>query len=147
MKKTMILAALAVALLLSAVSVASADVATYASGDPGTVTVNANVNSKLTLTITTTDPGVQTVDFGTVDPGSSYGSKSVGLNVKSNKAYDLTKSITDATPIGLSTSFTDVTGETKTASRDYTDDYTLDVPWDCAPGAHTATVVYTATQN
>jgi len=146
MKKLVLLAALAAALLVGAASFAVADTATYASGAPGTVTVKATVNSKLAMSVTTTDTGVQTVDFGTVDPGSVYTGKSVAINVKSNKAYNLSKAITDATPIGLSTSFANLTGEAKTQSKDYTDNYTLTVPWDCDPGAHTATVVYTATQ-
>ncbi len=147
MKKTLLLAVLAVAMFLGAVSFATADSATYASGAPGTVTVNANVNSKLTLTIVTPDAG-QSVDFGTLDPGAVAGGESVSLNVKSNKAYDLTEAITAvaADEIQLTTDFTNVAGAAKTASQNYTSNYTLTVPFDAAPGAHSTTVVYTATQ-
>ena len=147
MKKIALIAALAAVMLVAAATFAVADTSSpLGSGTGGTVTVKANVSSKLAMTITTPD-NTQTVDFGTVDPGSTYsGTKSVGLNVKSNKAYDLSKSITDSTPIGLTTSFLNLTGEAKTISKDYTDNYTLTVPWDANPGAQSATVVYTATQ-
>jgi len=147
MKKIVLLAALAAALLVSAASFAVADTATYASGAPGTVNVQANVNSKLALTISTVQAG-QTLDYGTVDPGTVDSSKKVDLNVKSNKAYDLTEAITAvaADELQVTTDFADVSGAAKTASQDYTSNYTLTVPWDAAPGAHTTTVVYTATQ-
>ena len=148
MKKTLILGVLALALLVGAASFASATTATYASGAPGTVTVNANVNSKLALTVTTPDAG-QVVDFGTVDPGTVTGGESVGLNVKSNKAYNLTKTINNpvgADAIVVTTTFANLAGEAKTPSKSYTDNYTLTVPFDATPGAHSATVVYTATQ-
>jgi len=128
-KKTLLLAVLAVALFLGAVSFATADTATYASGAPGTVTVNANVNSKLTLTITTPDAG-QSIDYGIVDPGDTITGESVGLNVKSNRAYDLTEAITPlaADELQVTSDFTDVAGAAKTASQNYTSNYTLTVP-------------------
>lgn len=148
MKKTLILGVLALALLVGAASFASADAVTYASGAPGTVTVQANVNSKLALTVSTPDAG-QVVDFGTVDPGTTTGGESVSLDVKSNKAYNITKSINNtvgADQIVVTSTFASLAGEAKTPGKSYTDNYTLTVPFDAAPGAHTVTVVYTATQ-
>ncbi|NTU72345.1 MAG: hypothetical protein HGB10_11090 [Coriobacteriia bacterium] len=148
MKKAFVLTALAVALLLSIASVASADSAQYGSGAPGTVTVSANVASKMTLTVTTPDAG-QSIDYGAVDPGDVITGEAVQLNVKSNKAYDLDEAITAvaADELQVATDFTNVAGAAKTASQNYASNYTLTVPFDCAPGVHTATVVYTATQN
>ncbi len=149
MKKLVLTSLLAIALLMSAAVLATAAPQTYADGVPGTVTVSANVNPKLVLTIATPNTDGLTVDFGTVDPGSSYGPQTVNLNVKSNLKYDLTHVLTDATPIGLSNTFTDVSTATKPATvagDDYTDVYSLNVPTNADPGAHTATVVYTATQ-
>ncbi len=148
MKKLVLLAALAAALLVGAATFASAETATYGSAVPGTVTVKATVNQKLAMSITTTDAVSQTVDFGTVDPGSSYAGKTAVLNVKANKGYKLDKAIGGQFALmGLSTSLpvTATLAKPAAAGDDYTDDYSLNVPWDTAPAAYTATVQYTAT--
>jgi hypothetical protein len=107
--------------------------------------VKAAVNPKLVLTVVTTD-GTQTVDFGAVDPGTSYGPKLVTLTVSSNKLYNITKTTTDPTPLGLTTTLANSTGNAKTASQLYNDNYSINVPWTVDPGSYTATVLYTVVQ-
>lgn len=158
MKKTLLLGALTLALLLGSASFAAANTVVYPGiGDPaeasGTVTVKALVGCKLELTIDTPDAAGQIVDFGLVFPNTTNTGQSVDLNVKSNMPYKLTEVITNPTAlpddITVTTNFAslgDLSNEPATASADYTSDYTLDVPWTAADGAHTATVLYTATQ-
>ena len=152
MKKSLMLAVLIVAILAISVSSAFADtVVVPGTGSPNstatdTVTVKATVNSKLTLTVITTDLGVQTVDFGAVDPGVAQAAKTVSLNVKSNKTYNLTVVKAGDATIGLTTSLPATTGGVVTASQPYTDTYNLTAPWTTAPGVYTATVQYTVLQ-
>lgn len=118
------------------------------------VTVKATVNPRLTLSITTPD-GAQTVDFGDALPGTPE-SANVSLAVKSNKAWGMTKLVTGAAPIGLTTTIPAdmTTGGSSVAygakgQWDATDVYTIDVPWDTDPSVtpYEATVVYTVTQS
>jgi hypothetical protein len=155
MKKSLLLGVLAVAILLvGAVAYASADTVVISKNGPGpqtatdTVTVKAAVNSKLELTVATPDPA-QTVDFLTVDPGSSYGATNVNLTVKSNRTYAITTVIAGQNAaMGLSTTLGNtVVGDPATASKGYVDGYSLNVPWTTAPGSYTATVQYTVTQS
>jgi hypothetical protein len=153
MKKSLLISVLATAILLvGAVAYATADtVVVNGVGSPleasDTVTVNATVNSMLTLTVTTPDAG-QSVDFGAIDPGASSATAQVDLSVQSNRAYDLSVAKTGDAAIGLTTSPIGATGEPATASQAYTDTYQLvNVPWTTTPGAHSATVLYTVTQN
>jgi hypothetical protein len=155
MKKSLLLGVLAVAILLvGVVAYASADTVVISKNGAGaqtatdTVTVKAAVESKLTLTVVTPGVAVQTVDFGTVDPGSSYGATNVNLTVQSNRSYGITTAIAgqDAA-MGLSTTLGNtVVGAPATASQAYVDGYSLNVPWTTGPGNYTATVQYTVTQ-
>jgi hypothetical protein len=153
MKKSLILGVLVVAvLLLGAVAYATADTAVI-TGTGGasktasdTVTVKATINPKLTLTVVT-PAASQTVDFGSVDPGTAYGPTPVTLTVQSNKTYNITKTTTGAAAIGLSTSLGNSVNNGVTAGQLYTDNYSLNVPWTTAPGAYTATVQYSVVQN
>ena len=154
MKKSLLMGVLAVAILmLGAVAYASADTVVISKNGVGvqtatdTVTVKAAVNSKLELTVTTPQ-ATQTVDFGTVDPGSAYGATNVNLTVKSNRSYGITTVIAGQNAaMGLTTSLGNtVVGAPATASQAYVDGYNLNVPWTTAPGNYTATVQYTVTQ-
>ena len=153
MKRNLILSMLAIAILiLGAVTYANADTAiVYGTGGASktasdTVTVKATVNPKLTLTVTT-PAATQTVDFGSVDPGTAYGPQAVTLTVQSNKTYNISKTLTGAAVIGLNTSLANSNNNGKTAGQVYTDNYSLNVPWTTDPGTYTATVQYTVVQN
>jgi hypothetical protein len=143
---------LAFALMLGAATYATADTAIiYGTGGSSktasdTVTVKATVNSKLTLTVVTPD-ATQTVDFGTVDPGTAYGPQTVGLTVQSNRTYDVAVSKTGTATIGLTTTLGNSANNPRTGGAAYTDDYSLNVPWTTAPGNYTATVQYSVIQN
>lgn len=151
MKRMAIVATIAAAMLLSAVSFAAADDASYSgsSSASGDVTVKAKVNPKITLTVTTPDAG-QVVDFGTVDPGS-YSGESVSLSVNSNKQFDLVASQDTASFGGISLTRSLGAGESniaKGASIARTDNYSINVPWTVDPDVdYTATVTYTVTQD
>lgn len=154
MKRALLTSVLVVAVVFGVVAYATADIATYdgvvvAPGieeAQGSVNVNASVNPKITLTVTTPD-AAQSVDFGAVDPGSAIGGKTVNLSVNSNKAFALSKSVSGQNAlIGLSTSLGNSTGNAKGANIPFVDNYSINVPYTTDPGAYTATVQYTVTQ-
>lgn len=153
MKKTTLLAVLAMVMLLGAASSAVADSSGIIPGvgNPpvasGNVTVKAQASPKLELTITTPD-AIQTVDFGVVDPGTATGGKAVTLLVKSNKEFSITKTPTgDVALMGLTTSLADSTANAKTAGATFTDNYSINVPWTTEAGqALSANVLYTVSQ-
>jgi hypothetical protein len=143
----------AFALLLGAAAYASADTAIiYGTGAGAsktasdTVSVTASINAKLVVSFTTPNAS-QTVDFGNVVPGTTYGPQTVSLNVQSNKTYNVSSTIAGAAPIGLTTSLANSTNNPRTAGQGYTDNYSLNVPWTTDPGNYTATVTYTIVQN
>ncbi|MDR3685993.1 MAG: hypothetical protein P4L93_03400 [Coriobacteriia bacterium] len=147
-----ILALVAIALFTGVVTYATADTAII-NGVGGasqtasdTVTVKATINPKLTLTVVT-PAASQTVDFGTLDPGTVSAAQNVNLTVQSNKTYNITKTTTGAAPIGLATSLANSTNNARTAGQLYADSYQLTVPWTTDPGSYTATVQYTVIQN
>jgi hypothetical protein len=154
-KRALFLAVLAAAILLAGVtSYAAADSVTITKIGSGTaaqtatdtVTAKAAVNPKLILTVVTPNT-TQTVDFGAVDPGTAYGPKAVTLTVSSNKLFNITKATSDPTPLGLSTTLANSTGNAKTASQLFTDNYSINVPWTVDPGSYSAsTVQYTVVQ-
>ena len=155
MKKSLLLGVLAVAILLmGAVAYATADTVTITKIGSGTtaqtatdtVTVKAAVNPKLVLTVATTN-AAQTVDFGSVDPGTAYGPFTQNLTVSSNKTYNITVAKVGDAVIGLTTTLANSSGNAKTSSQAYTDNYSLNVPWATDPGPYTATVQYTVVQN
>jgi hypothetical protein len=111
-----------------------------------TVTVTAAVNSVLTLTLTTPSAG-QTVDFGTVDPGTAYGPETVTLIIQSNRPCAITKILTGAAAIGLSTSLPSSSNSAETAGHAFSDNYSLNIPWVANPGDYTAVIQYTAIQD
>jgi len=152
MKRKMIFGALVAALLLSAAAYATAadTVIIDGTGTPrsatGSVTASVTINPKLVLTITTPE-AAQTVDFGTLDPGTTTATKNVALDVKSNKLYSVSKVVSGSNALmGLSTTLGNSVGNVKTASKAFSDDYSLVVPWTTDPGPYTATVQYTVTQ-
>lgn len=145
MKKSVLFGVLIVAMLFGVVGLASADVATYSAPAQGTVTARASVNPKITLEIATPD-AAQTVDFGAVDPETTY-NDSVGLRVKSNKVYDLTVGAPagDVAALGFTNDLVSVNGE-GAGINTYTDNYAINVPFTTAPGAYAVTVQYTVAQ-
>ncbi len=149
-RKTIIAAVVAVAMLASMGVFAVADTAEYdVSGVDtevsGEVTARANIRPILVLTITTPD-APQTVDFGDVEPEDTD-SAVVDIEVKSNKIYDLTKTVVgDVIEMGFETTLEDALGEGR-GVNDYSDTYSIDIPWDTEPGEYTATITYTVTQN
>ena len=153
MKRNLILGVLVTAILmLGAATYAQADTAiVYGVGGASktasdTVTVKAAINPKLTLTVIT-PAATQTVDFGTVDPGSSSGPQLVTLTVQSNKTYDVSIVKSGDTTIGLSTTLGSSSTNARSAGRVFNDNYSLNVPWTTSPGSYIATVQYTVTQN
>lgn len=84
-----------------------------------------------------------TVDFGEVDPGTAYSHGGIGVQVKSSTGFDLIKSVSGAvSELGLTSTLADLFNLPSGAS-DYTDVIGIDVPWETAPGAYTATLTYT----
>ena len=153
MKKSLLLGVLAIAILLmGAVAYASADTAVYSKNGVGiqsqtaTVTVKAAVESKLELTVVTPN-NTQTVDFGTVDPGTPVNSPAINVTVKSNRNYDLSSATAgQVAAMGLTTLGLTASNAIPTSGTLYNDTYSLNVPWTTAPGNYTATVQYTVTQ-
>jgi hypothetical protein len=155
MKKSLFMGVLVCAiLLLGAVSYAAADSVTVTKVGSGTaaqtatdtVTVKTTINPKLVLTVVT-PAAAQSVDFGTLDPGTVTGTQPVSLTVSSNKTYNVTIAKVGDTTIGLNTTLANSNANAKTASQAFTDNYSLSVPWTTDPGAYTATVQYTVVQN
>lgn len=153
MKKTLLLAVLAVALFLGAAAYATAASQTYpGSGSPfstatGSVTVTATVNPKINLTIVAPD-ATQTVNFGAVDPGVVVGGKTVSLSVDSNRNFTMTKVVSGQSALlGLSTSLASGATGVKGAGTPFTDNYSINVPFTTDPGVYNAQVQYTVTQN
>lgn len=158
MKKALLFGVLAVVLLFGVIAVASAESVAYpGSGNPrsatGTVNVKATVNPKVSLTIVTTDTvDSQTVNFGSLDPGT-YSGWSVGLTVDSNKSFTLsgTESFANFTAQGIKITRSGATdtnwvGHPKGQNISFADDYSIDIPWTADPGAYTGSVQYTVTQ-
>ncbi|MGB4441276.1 MAG: hypothetical protein WBJ62_03515 [Coriobacteriia bacterium] len=154
MKKTLVLA-------LAAIMVLGVAGAAFAADYPGTlsgsqlvatnsaapVQVTAKVPAKLTLTLDTT-----LVAFGSVDPDATPTS-TVAVTVKSNKTWTGAVDVAgQATEIGLATStdnggWDGMTKYGAVGNNGFADVYSLNVPWETAPGDKTATVTYTVTQN
>jgi hypothetical protein len=154
MKKSLMLGVLVLAIVMVAgVSSAFADSVTTTGTLVGghltsvdTVTVKAAINPKLVLTVVT-PAASQTVDFGTLDPGTVTGTQPVSLTVQSNKLYSITVAKAGDTTIGLNTTLANSVNNAKTASQAFTDNYSLNVPWTTDPGSYSATVQYTVVQN
>lgn len=156
MKRSLLISALAVVMIFSAVALASGDVAIF-NGASGSNTVDnstnlvkpkVTVNPKVTLTVTTPDAN-QEVLFGTVDPGGTAGPLNVTLEVDSNKAFTITSAedLTNFDAIVLNRTLTAPTAGAKGQGVSFTDTMDISVPWSVEPGAYDATVQYTVTQN
>jgi hypothetical protein len=152
-KKTLMIALIALALLLGAAAFAQAASQTYpGSGSPystatGSVTVTTTVNPKINLTIVTPD-ATQTVNFGAIDPGVTTGIKTVSLSVSSNRNFTMTKATTgQSAQLGLATSLASGATGVKGAASPFTDNYTATPPFTTDPGIYNAAVQYTVTQN
>jgi flagellar basal body-associated protein FliL len=148
MKKTLLLAVLAVALFLGAVAYATAASQTISGTSPvsGSVTVTATVNPKINLTIVSPD-ATNTVNFGAVDPGVTSGIKTVTLSVDSNKIFSVSKTITGSNAqLGLVTTLANSSGNAKGAAVPFSDNYTITPPFTTDPGTYNAFVQYTVTQ-
>lgn len=125
MKKLAIVAVLIVAVVFGIVAYAAA----ANSSDTKTVTVNASAKPKIVLTLTSP----ATLDF-VGDPGEPLPTQPVGLTVKSNKAWNLTKKITSPALYTVSSNLSDrvdfagVKGITS-----LTDDVGVTISWDAEP--------------
>ncbi len=152
MKKTLLLAVLAVALFLGAAAYATAASQTYpGTGSPnstasGSVTVTATVNPLINLTIVAPD-ATQTVDFGSVNPGVLSAAKVVNLSVDSNRTFALSKTVTgQSAQLGLVTTLAGSSGNPKGQGTAFSDSYTIQPPFTTDPGTYNAFVQYTVTQ-
>lgn len=153
MKKTLVLA-------LAAIMVLGVAGAAFAVDYPGTlvgtqlvatnspaVQVTATVPAKLTLTLDKT-----LVAFGPVDPGATATSN-VLVTVKSNKTWTGDVVVAgQAAEIGLAASTDDAGWDAMAkygavGNSDFTDAYSLNVPWTTPAGDYVATVTYTVTQD
>jgi len=156
MKKSLVLGVLVGAVLLASVAsyAAAADTVTITKVGLGTaaqtatdtVTVKTTISPKLVLTVVT-PAASQTVDFGTLDPGTVTSAQPVNLTVSSNKTYNITIAKVGDAAIGLNTTLANSGPNAKTNSQAYVDNYSLNLPWTTDPGAYTATVQYTVVQN
>jgi len=134
MKKMLIVATLVVALVSGLVAYA------VAAGDSGTVTVTARVRPVIQLTINT-----PTLAFGDVLPGDAA-TLAAAYNVRSNDSFTISKSLTSGTQadLGLTTAGTPGGTQAKAPGapgRNYSEDYSIDIPWTTDPGDYT--IVYT----
>lgn len=158
MKKAVVLA-LAAIMVLGVAGAAFANIEAYdgslyapgrwqASNSTDPVEVKATVNPKITLTVETPD-AAQSVDFGAVDPGATYGGKTVTLTVDSNKQFDLTATpdVTGFGTLTLTRSLANQADHAKGAGIVFTDNYGIDVPVDADPIGYTATVTYSVVQD
>lgn len=144
--KMLVTAAVALALLATMGIFAVADTVTHSGTSPvsGTVTARATVNPMIALTITTPDVG-QAVEFGAVNPETAH-SDTVNLEVRSNRNFDLTRSITgDVALMGFSTSLGAQMNQVR-GVRPFSDTYSINVPYTTLPGSYAASVTYTVTQ-
>jgi len=117
----------------------------FASAQSGTVSVSAVVVPTIRLVITTPGNG-QSVEFGAVEPGLVTPAQSVGVLVRSNRPYSVSKTALDAEVLGLVTSLPDSSANPMTDAAEFTDTYMLDVPETTAPGGYVAKVQYTVVQ-
>jgi len=122
-------------------------------GHNGPVTVKATVNPKIELTVNTPD-ALQSVNWGSIDPGATYGGKQVTLDVKSNyhAGVTITAAESKAQFTANNISLSRTAGGTWTTAAPSTgfmatDDYAITVPWNTPDGAYSATVTYTVAQN
>jgi len=139
------LRAISVAVLCLLVGVFATTPFAFASAESGAVSVSANVRPTVRLVITAPGDG-QSVDFGSVAPGEVTEPQSVGVLVRSNRPYSVSKTALDAEALGLITSLAGSSANPKTNATVFTDTYLLDVPETTAPGSYTATVQYTVVQ-
>lgn len=125
--------------------------------------LNVSVNAVPKLTITVDNPAV---DFGSIEPETPTTiANAVTVTVKSNRPFDYSYTATDFSSgvesytIGIleyapagSGSFTAFSNAGTLATdvgrgvKRYTYDYRINIPYDMAPGAYTATITYTAVQ-
>lgn len=100
----------------------------------------------LVLTIETPDD-VQTVDFGTVDPGVAAPSKTVLVTVDSSLAYTVSRTLSgDVAAMGLTVSTLPAAVQPAGVAT-YSSVYGITPPWSTVPGVPLhAAVVYTVTQ-
>jgi|GEM_PF-5600838 len=147
--------------VLLAALVLMAGMSYTAFGEDASLNVNVNAVPKLTITVST-----PVVDFGNVEPETPTTiAGAVTVTVKSNRPFDYSytatdfSSGTDSFTIGIleyapsdSGSFTAFSNSGTLATnvgrgaKTYTYDYRINVPYDMAAGAYTATITYTAVQ-
>ena len=153
MKRISVLVMLTVTLSLGTATIANSASQTYfGTGSPnstaaGSVTVSATVGPKINMTIIAPD-ATQTVNFGAVSPGAGSVTKTVTLSVDSNRTFAVTKSVSgQAAQLGLVTTLASGTGGAEGVDTTFSDDYTIQPPWNTDPGVYNAVVQYTVTQS
>jgi len=134
--KMLVTAAVALALLATMGIFAVANPPLQATG---MVTARATVNPMIVLTVPAT------VDFGAVNP-AVVTTRAVGLEVRSNRNFNLDRAITgDVALLNFTTSL-DAQENQPRGVTTFEDIYTINVPYTTAPGDYTASVTYTVTQ-
>lgn len=158
MKKALLIGVLVAVIVLGATGLAAANTVTYGpattpvSNGASPVVVQATINAKVQMSITTTG-GAQTLDFGTLDPGSSTGTDTVVIQVNSNKSWTMDKALSNPGILGslnMTTKYaagSNILGGATAPSASgttVTDEFKINgVPWNTAPGAYTTNVTYT----
>ena len=139
MKRTIVIALIVVCMMFGVVAYATAGTTTAT----GSVAVSVTPNALITLALST-----NTVAFPAIDPGVASAPMPVIVTVSSNKGYDLTKTITGAAPMGLTTTLAPITAKAGVKGiTAYPDSYQVTVPWTSDGGtALSATVKYDVTQ-
>jgi hypothetical protein len=138
MKRTIVIALIVVCMVFGVVAYATA-----ATSDTGTVNVSVTPNAKLTLTLSTLN-----VAFPAIDPMTPSALMPVTVTVNSNKTWGMTKTITGAAAMGLTTSQGNIAaGAGVRGTTAMTDNYQVTVPYSSDGGtALAATVKYDVTQ-
>jgi membrane-associated HD superfamily phosphohydrolase len=138
MKRTVVIALIVVSMVFGVVAYATA-----ATTDTGTVNVSVTPNAKITLTLSTTN-----VNFPAIDPMTPSALIPVTVTVNSNKTWGMTKTVTNAAAMGLTTSQANVAANAGVrGTTAMTDNYQVTVPFASDGGtAINATVKYDVTQ-
>ncbi len=142
MKRTILIAALVVALVFGVVAYSTAATAT------DSVNLQATVNARITLTAPADH------NFGPMDPGATA-SYSGNVNVRSNAPFTVMRTVAgNSAEIGLLVSGPPAIGNgvagpvqakaPAAAGVNFNETYDVNIPWTTDPGTYIATVTYDA---
>lgn len=132
MKKTLLVGAVAIALVLMSVGSAFA---------AETVQVNAEAKQKMVLTV-----APLTLNFGQLDPGQAAAAQNVGVLVDSNKDFHVQRDSSDVNVGLMGLTFSGMLANqpgAKGLGVSFTDTYDVTIPWGTDPGVLQANVLYT----